>query len=75
VPAGIAFSSDDATASVAFSRNNSLAVIDAETRKVKKEIPIGIAPFAVALRAGRRRFMFQIAAAAGRAPPLRVPSA
>ncbi len=49
VPAGIAFSRDGATAYVAFSRNNSLALIDTETRKVKKEIPVGIAPFAVAL--------------------------
>src|SRR6266851_9332812 len=49
VPAGIAFSGDGATAYVAFSRNNSLAMIDTETRKVKKEIPVGIAPFAVAL--------------------------
>ncbi|HTM50674.1 MAG TPA: alkaline phosphatase family protein [Bryobacteraceae bacterium] len=49
VPAGIAFSSDGATAYVAFSRNNSVAVIDAATRKVRKEIPVGIAPFAVAV--------------------------
>ncbi len=49
MPAGIAFSRDGATAYVAFSRNNSLALIDTETRKVKKEIPVGIAPFAVAL--------------------------
>ena len=48
VPAGIAFSADGATAYVAFSRNNTLAVIDAATRRVKQEIPVGIAPFAVA---------------------------
>ena len=49
VPTGIAFSSDGATAYVAFSRNNSLAVIDAQARKVIQEIPVGIAPFGVAL--------------------------
>jgi YVTN family beta-propeller protein len=49
VPAGIAFSRNGSTAYVAFSRNNSLAVIDTETRNVRKEIPVGIAPFAVVL--------------------------
>ena len=49
MPTGIAFSSDGATAYVAFSRNNSLAVIDAQARKVIQEIPVGIAPFGVAL--------------------------
>src|SRR5262245_46234024 len=49
VPAGIAFSLDGSKAFVAFSRNNSVAVIDTVTRKVTKEIPVGIAPFAVAL--------------------------
>ncbi len=49
VPAGMAFSRNGATAYVAFSRNNSLATIDTETRKVTREIPVGIAPFAVVL--------------------------
>src|SRR6266446_1626651 len=49
VPAGIAFSRDGATAYVAFSRNNSLAVIDTATRKITREIPVGIAPFGVVL--------------------------
>ncbi len=49
VPAGIAFSADGGTAYVAFSRNNTLAVFDATTRKLTREIPVGIAPFAVAL--------------------------
>jgi YVTN family beta-propeller protein len=49
VPAGIAFSRDGSVAYVAFSRNNSLAVIDTETKKIKKEIPVGVAPFAVLL--------------------------
>ena len=49
IPIGIAFSPDGATAFVAFSRNNSLAVIDTASRKVLREIPVGIAPFAVVL--------------------------
>ncbi|QOY89127.1 bifunctional YncE family protein/alkaline phosphatase family protein [Paludibaculum fermentans] len=55
LPIGIAFSKDGATAYVAFSRNNTLAEIDAATRQVKREIPVGIAPFHVALepRSGR----------------------
>jgi len=47
VPAGMAFSSDGKKAYVAFSRNNSLAVVDAETCKVEREIEVGMAPFAV----------------------------
>ncbi len=47
VPSGIAFSADGKTAYVAMSRNNTLAVFDAATRKLVKEIPTGIAPFAV----------------------------
>ncbi|WP_321470402.1 bifunctional YncE family protein/alkaline phosphatase family protein [uncultured Paludibaculum sp.] len=55
LPIGIAFSRDGATAYVAFSRNNTLAEIDTATRKVKREIPVGVAPFHVALepRSGR----------------------
>lgn len=55
LPIGIAFSRDGGTAYVAFSRNNTLAVIDAATRTVKREIPVGIAPFSVAVepRSGR----------------------
>jgi YVTN family beta-propeller protein len=53
LPVGIAFSGDGKTAYVAFSRNNSLAVIDAETRTVREEIPVGVAPFAVVAAGGR----------------------
>ncbi|MEO7143222.1 MAG: bifunctional YncE family protein/alkaline phosphatase family protein [Bryobacteraceae bacterium] len=49
VPAGIAFSRDGGRAYVAFSRGNSLAVIDTTTRKIVREIPTGIAPFGVAV--------------------------
>ena len=51
VPSGIAFSSDGKRAYVAMSRNNSLAVIDAATRAVVKEVPVGIAPFSVLVAA------------------------
>ena len=53
VPAGIAFSADGKTAYVAFSRNNSLAVIDAAERTIRKEIPVGIAPYGVAVSKSR----------------------
>jgi YVTN family beta-propeller protein len=49
LPAGIAFSRDGKNAYVAFSRGNSLAVIDTATRAVKREIPVGMAPYAVAV--------------------------
>jgi YVTN family beta-propeller protein len=52
VPSGIAFSKDGKTVYVAFSRNNSLAVMDAETRTVQREITVGMAPFGVAVAKG-----------------------
>jgi YVTN family beta-propeller protein len=55
VPAGIAFSSDGNTAYIAFSRNNTLAVIDAQTRQIRREIEIGMAPFGVAVSKERGR--------------------
>jgi YVTN family beta-propeller protein len=47
VPVGIAFSADGKRAYVAFSRGNTLAVIDAETHEIKKEVEVGMAPFGV----------------------------
>jgi len=47
VPAGIAFSPDGNTAYVAFSRNNTVAVIDAKSRQIKREVAVGMAPFGV----------------------------
>jgi len=47
VPIGIAFSRNGATAYVAFSRANTLALIDPSTLKVQREVPTGIAPFSV----------------------------
>ncbi|HXK07422.1 MAG TPA: hypothetical protein VMS37_33820, partial [Verrucomicrobiae bacterium] len=56
LPTGIAFSADGKMAYVAFSRSNTLAVIDAETLELVKEIEVGIAPFGVAV-AGDRVFV------------------
>jgi len=53
VPAGIAFSADGKTAYVAMSRNNTLAVLDTASREVRREVPVGIAPFGVAVSGGR----------------------
>jgi len=47
VPSGIAFARDGKTAYVAFSRNNTVAVIDTATRKITREIEVGMAPFGV----------------------------
>ncbi len=47
VPTGIAFSKDGTRAFVAFSRKNSIAIIDAQEKKILREIAVGIAPFGV----------------------------
>ncbi len=49
LPCGIAFSPGGDLAYVAFSRNNSVAVIDTNARKLLREIPLGMAPFGVVL--------------------------
>ena len=46
-PVGIAFSADGGTAYVAFSRANALAVIDAATHEIRKQVDVGMAPFGV----------------------------
>ncbi|HTS65198.1 MAG TPA: bifunctional YncE family protein/alkaline phosphatase family protein [Candidatus Acidoferrales bacterium] len=56
LPAGIAFSPDGRLAYVAFSRSNTLAVINADTLELLKEVDAGIAPFGVAV-AGERVFV------------------
>ena len=53
VPCGIAFSADGKRAFVALSRLNGIAVIDTESRTIIKQIPTGIAPFAVVYSAKR----------------------
>lgn len=58
VPCGIAFSGDGSTAYVALSLKNSVAVIDAKERKIERLIPVGVAPFSVAVaRQSRRVFV------------------
>jgi YVTN family beta-propeller protein len=53
VPTGIGFSPDGGTAYVALSRDNAVAVVDAETRTVRRTVAAGVAPFSVAVsRAG-----------------------
>ena len=47
VPVGIAFSADGKTAYVALSRANALAIIDAESRKITRQVDVGMAPFGV----------------------------
>ncbi|MBI2946726.1 MAG: phosphoesterase [Verrucomicrobia bacterium] len=55
---GLALSSDESKAFVCLSRNNTLGVVDLATEKVIKEIPVGIAPFDVALlRDGKTAFV------------------
>ncbi len=49
LPVGIVFSQDGSTAYVALSRNNTLALFDAKSRQLQREVPVGIAPHAVAL--------------------------
>jgi YVTN family beta-propeller protein len=47
LPTGIAFSPDGRLAYVAFSRSNTLAIIDADTLELREEINVGMAPFGV----------------------------
>src|SRR5579864_1337246 len=49
LPAGIDFSADGKTAFVAFNRSNTLAVFDTEMRQLTREVPVGMAPFGVAV--------------------------
>jgi YVTN family beta-propeller protein len=49
VPAGIAFSPEGAAAYVALSGNNSLGVVDARSRRLVREVAVGVAPFGVAV--------------------------
>ncbi len=52
LPTGIAFSPDGRLAYVAFSRSNTLAIIDADTLELVKEVNVGMAPFGVAVAKG-----------------------
>lgn len=48
-PTGIALSGDEKTAYVCLCSNNTLGIIDLKTGSTIKEIPVGIAPFAIKL--------------------------
>jgi YVTN family beta-propeller protein len=50
-PTGIALFADGKRAVVCLSRNNAVAVVDLDKGKVTDTIPVGVAPFAVALNA------------------------
>ena len=51
---GIALTRGEATAYVALSRNNSVGVVDLERGELVREIPVGVAPFDVALSPDER---------------------
>ncbi len=55
LPVGIGFSPDGKRAYVAFSRGNTLGVIDAESHSLLGQIDVGIAPFGVAVSKLRGR--------------------
>ena len=48
-PCGFAVSADEKMFYICLSRNNVIAVVDVATGKSQKEIPVGVAPYAVAL--------------------------
>jgi len=57
-PGGLALSPDEQTAYICLSRNNSLGIVDLNTNKLTKEIPVGVAPFDVVLfDQGRKAFV------------------
>ena len=57
-PAGIAFSQDGLQAFVALNNRNTIAVVDAASKTLVKEIPVGLAPFFVRLsRDGKTLFV------------------
>ncbi len=66
VPAGIGFSADGATAYVAFSRSGTLALIDAQSRRITREVPVGMAPFCVQVAPGLNKVF--VTNRAGRRP-------
>lgn len=66
IPAGIAFSRDGAKAYVAMSRNNTLAVIDAQSHRIEQELSVGLAPHAVLVEP--ERGLIFVSNRAGRPP-------
>lgn len=55
VPGGLTLSSDEKTAYVCLSRNNSLGILDLESGKLLRQIPVGVAPYDVVLFAGGKK--------------------
>lgn len=53
VPAGLALTADSRYLLVALNLANALAVIDRQDRKVRHEVPVGVAPYGVALARGK----------------------
>ena len=49
IPAGLVFSKDGKRLYAAMHHDNEIVEIDAETRQIKRRIPVGLAPFAVVL--------------------------
>lgn len=66
IPVGIGFTADGSRAYVALNRNNTVAVIDAQAHKLLREIPVGMAPFGVAVAEKRGRVF--VANRGGRPP-------
>ncbi len=52
-PGGLALDEDEGIVYVALSRNNSIGVVDLETKRVVGEIPVGIAPFTILLHGSK----------------------
>jgi YVTN family beta-propeller protein len=71
VPGGLALSPDGATLYVCLSRNNTLGAVEVATGKVTAQIPVGVAPYGIAL-AGQRAYVTNWG---GRHPTASEPSA
>ncbi len=57
-PGGLALSPDEKLAYVCLSRNNSLGIVDLESGALTREVPVGVAPFDVAIKAdGKTAFV------------------
>jgi YVTN family beta-propeller protein len=57
-PGGLALSPDEKLAYVCLSRNNSLGIVDLESGMLTREVTVGVAPFAVAIKAdGKTAFV------------------
>ena len=73
-PGGFALSRDGTKAYVALSRNNSLAIVNLESGKVVQELPVGVAPFDVVLKATKIPSSCPTGAGVGRNPVIERPS-